>query len=177
MKIFFYLLDDQNLTKSQIYDSVKNSIRIHHAVAFYVTDYTKRKNVFRLCTADGSEFLISTKTKQEQESWMDSINFVAACFSAPVEITINTSLIKGKKKYPLKSVLPVNSTTKYQFKEQLSDHESRRIRLNDEIEEITQSLRLNYNLVGKHAKNAIQQLRYLKHEVCLNLVNLTNLMI
>lgn len=157
--------DDQSFAKSSIYDSVKNSIRIHHAVTF-LTDYKKRKFVFKLCTADGGEWLISVNSKQEQENWMDSINFVAGCISAPIDMQPSSSaLLNGKKKYPLKSVLPVNTTTKYQFKEQLSDHESRRIRLNDEIQDITQSLRLNYNLVGKKAKNAVLQLRYLKHEV------------
>lgn len=69
-----------------------------------------------------------------------------------------------KKKYPQKTVLPVNNTTN-QFKEQLNDHESRRIRLNEEIQEITSQLRLNYNLVGKKAKNMVLQVKYLKHEV------------
>ena len=70
---------------------------------------------------------------------MDALNFVAGCISAPIDMQSNTAaMLNGKKKYPLKSVLPVNSTTKFHFKEQLSDHESRRIRLNDEIQDITQ---------------------------------------
>ena len=159
-------VDDQNSGKNQIiYDSVKNSIRIHHAVAL-TTDYTKRKWVFRLDTADGSQYLISVNSRQEKESWMETLNFVAGCFSAPVEAPINSLNINSKKKYPLKSVLPVNLTTKFQFSEQLKDHELRRIRLNEEIQSITQSLKLNYNLVNKHAKNAVLQLKYLKHEVC-----------
>lgn len=132
------------------------------------TDYTKRKFVFRLSCADGSEYLLNANSKPEMDSWVECINFVAACLSAPPTGTSSLSSEK-KKKYPLKTVLPVNNTTKYQFKEQLNDHESRRIRINDEIQDITQSLRLNYNLVGKKAKNTVLQLKYLKHEVSIQL--------
>lgn len=156
--------DDQNLAKNQIYDSVKNSIRIHHAFCS-IPDYKKKEFVFRLSACDGSEYLISVNSKQELESWMDSINFVAAAISAP-KIDSQPCTSNGKKKkYPQKPILPTN-VTKYQFKEQLNDHESRRIRLNDEIQDITHSLRSNYNLVGKKAKNAVLQLKYLKNEVC-----------
>lgn len=119
--------------------------------------------MLRLCTADGSEFLISLNTKQDLTEWIDTINFVAACLSCPPIDTPSTNT--KRKKYPLKTVLPMNSTTKYQFKEQLNDHESRRIRINEEIQEITQLLRLNYDLVGKKAKNTVLQMKYLKHEV------------
>lgn len=64
-------------------DSVHNAIRIHHALASKATDYKKKQHVFRLQTADQSEFLFQTSDSKELQSWIDTINFVCASFSAP----------------------------------------------------------------------------------------------
>jgi len=166
-KCFYAILRDTTLYLHKDDQSLaKNSIRIHHSVAVVASDYTKRKFVFRLSTADGSEFLINVNSKQEMDNWIESINFVAAYLSAPAEVVTSSEKSEKKKKYPLKNILPVNNT-KYQnftFKEQLNDHESKRIRINEEIQDITHQLRSNYDLVGKKAKNSVIQLKYLKHE-------------
>lgn len=64
-------------------DSVHNAIRIHHALATKANDYKKKQHVFRLQTADQSEFLFQTSDSKELQTWIDTINFVCASFSAP----------------------------------------------------------------------------------------------
>lgn len=64
-------------------DNVHNAIRIHHALATKANDYTKKQHVFRLQTADQSEFLFQTSDSKELQSWIDTINCVCASFSAP----------------------------------------------------------------------------------------------
>lgn len=60
-----------------------NAIRIYHALATKATDYTKKQHVFRLQTADQSEYLFQTSDSKELHSWIETINFVCASFSAP----------------------------------------------------------------------------------------------
>lgn len=67
----------------QMTDNVHNAIRIHHALATRATDYTKKQHVFRLQTADQSEYLFQTSDSKELQSWIDTVNFVCAAFSAP----------------------------------------------------------------------------------------------
>lgn len=64
-------------------DNVHNAIRIHHALATKANDYTKKQHVFRLQTADQSEYLFQTSDSKELQSWIDTINLVCAAFSAP----------------------------------------------------------------------------------------------
>lgn len=64
-------------------DNVHNAIRIHHSIATKATDYTKKQHVFRLQTSDQSEYLFQTSDSKELQSWIDTINFVCASFSAP----------------------------------------------------------------------------------------------
>lgn len=64
-------------------DNVHNAIRIHHALATKAADYTKKQHVFRLHTADQSEYLFQTSDSKELQSWIDTINYVCASFSAP----------------------------------------------------------------------------------------------
>lgn len=64
-------------------DNVHNAIRIHHALATRATDYTKKQHVFRLQTADQSEYLFQTSDSKELQSWIDTVNFVCSSFSAP----------------------------------------------------------------------------------------------
>lgn len=64
-------------------DNVHNAIRIHHALATKAADYKKKQHVFRLQTADQSEYLFQTSDSKELQSWIDTINFVCASFSAP----------------------------------------------------------------------------------------------
>lgn len=64
-------------------DNVHNAIRIHHALATKASDYTKKQHVFRLQTADQSEYLFQTSDSKELLSWVETVNFVCAAFSAP----------------------------------------------------------------------------------------------
>ncbi|XP_053665242.1 PH and SEC7 domain-containing protein [Anopheles marshallii] len=75
--------DEHGFRKNQMSDNVHNAIRIHHALATRASDYTKKQHVFRLQTADQSEFLFQTSDSKELQSWIDTINFVCASFSAP----------------------------------------------------------------------------------------------
>lgn len=53
--------DEQGFRKNQLYESLNNSIRIHHAFASKAIDYTKKQFVFRLVTADQAEYLFQTR--------------------------------------------------------------------------------------------------------------------
>ncbi|XP_052873113.1 PH and SEC7 domain-containing protein [Anopheles cruzii] len=75
--------DEHTFRKYQMSDHVHNAIRIHHALATRAIDYTKKEHVFRLQTADQSEFLFQAGDSKELQSWIDTINFVCAAFSAP----------------------------------------------------------------------------------------------
>lgn len=75
--------DEHGFKKSQLSDSVHNAIRIHHALATKANDYTKKQHVFRLQTADQSEYLFQTSDSKELDSWIETINYVCAAFSAP----------------------------------------------------------------------------------------------
>lgn len=72
-----------SLHSPQLSDNVHNAIRIHHALATRATDYTKKQHVFRLQTAEQSEYLFQTSDPKELQSWIDTINYVCASFSAP----------------------------------------------------------------------------------------------
>lgn len=67
----------------QVSDNVHNAIFIHHALATKATDYRKKQYVFRLQTADQAEYLFQTSDSKELQSWIDTINYVCAAFSAP----------------------------------------------------------------------------------------------
>lgn len=58
---FFLFKDEHGFKKNQLYDSLHNSIRIHHAFAEKATDYTKKQYVFRLHTADHAVYLFQTR--------------------------------------------------------------------------------------------------------------------
>ncbi|XP_046803844.1 PH and SEC7 domain-containing protein isoform X4 [Lucilia cuprina] len=75
--------DEHGFRKSQMSDNLHNAIRIHHALATKATDYTKKQHVFRLQTADQAEYLFQTSDSKELQSWVETINFVCAAYSAP----------------------------------------------------------------------------------------------
>jgi len=106
--ILYLHKDDSGFRKSQISDSIHNAIHIHHGLATKATDYTKKQHVFRLVTADRAEYLFQTRysflydsylklliliylllfifivsDSKELDSWINTINFVCASFSAP----------------------------------------------------------------------------------------------
>lgn len=71
------------VSSKQVSDNVHNAILIHHAFATKATDYRKKQYVFRLQTADQAEYLFQTSDSKELQSWIDTINYVCAAFSAP----------------------------------------------------------------------------------------------
>ncbi|CAH1108088.1 unnamed protein product [Psylliodes chrysocephalus] len=122
--LVLYLHKDENgFRKNQMGDNLHNAIRIHHALATKASDYTKKQYVFRLQTADQAEYLFQTSDSKELQSWIDTINFVCASFSAPpLEAAV------GSQKKFQRPLLPC-SHTKLNLREQLADHEERVMRL------------------------------------------------
>ncbi|GFQ74632.1 PH and SEC7 domain-containing protein 3 [Trichonephila clavata] len=137
--LVLYLHKDENgcSKRQMMYDSLHNAIRIHHALATRATDYTKKQHVFRLQTADQAVYLFQTRylkdakqdDSKELQSWIDTINYVAACFSAP-----SLAPAVGAQKKFQRPLLPV-APTKLNFREQLLELESRVMKLEKEIEE------------------------------------------
>ncbi|XP_066261858.1 PH and SEC7 domain-containing protein isoform X2 [Euwallacea similis] len=126
-----YLHKDENgFRKNQMGgDNLHNAIRIHHALATKAQDYTKKQYVFRLQTADQAEYLFQTSDSKELQSWIDTVNFVAASFSAPpLEAAV------GSQKKFQRPLLPC-SHTKLNLREQLEDHEERVVRLETTLED------------------------------------------
>ncbi|CAH1126150.1 unnamed protein product [Ceutorhynchus assimilis] len=129
--LVLYLHKDENgFRKNQMGgDNLHNAIRIHHALATMAQDYTKKQYVFRLQTADQAEYLFQTSDSKELQSWIDTINFVAASFSAPpLEAAV------GSQKKFQRPLLPC-SHTKLHLREQLEDHEERVVRLEAMLDE------------------------------------------
>ncbi|XP_054706155.1 LOW QUALITY PROTEIN: PH and SEC7 domain-containing protein-like [Uloborus diversus] len=122
--------DEHGFRKNQLYDSLHNSIRIHHAYAEKAIDYTKKQYVFRLHTADHAVYLFQTSDSKELVSWVDTINLVAASLSSPPL----PSGVGCQRKFQ-RPLLPV-SHTKLNLREQLQDHETRIVWLEKEYEEL-----------------------------------------
>ncbi|XP_076241756.1 exchange factor for Arf 6 isoform X2 [Calliopsis andreniformis] len=125
-ELVLYLHKDEHGFRN---DSLHNAIRIHHALATWASDYTKKQHVFRLRTADQAEYLFQTSDSKELQSWIDAINFVCASFSCqPLEGAV------GSQRKFQRPLLPC-SHTKLSPREQLRDHEERVSRLEAELEE------------------------------------------
>uniref|UniRef100_A0A1A9VVW0 SEC7 domain-containing protein n=1 Tax=Glossina austeni TaxID=7395 RepID=A0A1A9VVW0_GLOAU len=112
-----YVMHEHGFRKSQMSDNLHNAIRIHHALATKASDYTKKQHVFRLQTADQAEYLFQTSDSKELQSWVETINFVCAAYSAPpLEGGV------GSQKRFQRPLLP-STHTKLLMKEQLESHE------------------------------------------------------
>ena len=133
--LVLYLHKDENgFRKSQLQESFTNSIRIHHSIASIANDYPKRKFVFRLITADYAEYLFETRfvcslsqyyflfikhsplsiwqnkingsDSRELQSWVDTINTIAASLSAPsLPMAVSSDNYKFKRE-----IFPVSHT-------------------------------------------------------------------
>uniref|UniRef100_T1HF04 Uncharacterized protein n=1 Tax=Rhodnius prolixus TaxID=13249 RepID=T1HF04_RHOPR len=120
--------DEHGFRKTQFSDNLHNAIRIHHSMATKANDYTKKLHVFRLETADQAVYLFQTSDSKELQSWIDTINFVCASFSAqPLPGAV------GSQKKFQRPLLP-SSLTKLNLREQLRDHETVVQRLELELE-------------------------------------------
>ncbi|XP_021914182.1 uncharacterized protein LOC110827109 isoform X3 [Zootermopsis nevadensis] len=121
--------DEHGFRKSALSDNLHNAIRIHHALATKASDYNKKQHVFRLETADQAEYLFQTSDSKELQSWIDTINFVCASFSAqPL-----AGAVGSQRKFQ-RPLLPC-SHSKLNLREQLRDHEERVQRLEAELED------------------------------------------
>ncbi|GAB6028193.1 hypothetical protein CHUAL_002395 [Chamberlinius hualienensis] len=127
--ILYLHKDEHGFKKNQLYDNLHNSIRIHHSLATKANDYGKKQHVFRLQTAEWAEYLFQTSDSKELQSWIDTINFVAASLSAsPL-----AGAVGSQRKFQ-RPLLPC-SQSKMNLREQLHDHEKRLMRLEQELED------------------------------------------
>ncbi|GMR48326.1 hypothetical protein PMAYCL1PPCAC_18521 [Pristionchus mayeri] len=76
-----YFSRDEN--EPPLYNALSGAVLLHHSLAEKATDYTKRKNVFRLRTAGLGEILFQASSDSEVSSWLHTLNLVAASFSSP----------------------------------------------------------------------------------------------
>ena len=53
-------------------------LNLYQAQCERANDYTKRKNVFRLRTSDGAEFLFAAEDNQNLDDWVKKISFHAS---------------------------------------------------------------------------------------------------
>ncbi|XP_041364937.1 PH and SEC7 domain-containing protein 4-like [Gigantopelta aegis] len=118
--ILYLYKDEQQLKKGTFVENVNNAVRIHHSLATKATDYTKKQHVFRLQTSYYAEFLFQTSDSKELQEWIDTINMVAATYSAPALAGAVGSKVK-KFQRPL---FPA-SYTRLNMKDQLQNHEER----------------------------------------------------
>ncbi|KPJ02888.1 PREDICTED: PH and SEC7 domain-containing protein 3 isoform X2 [Papilio xuthus] len=149
--------DEHGFRRSQMSDNLHNAIRIHHALATKATDYTKKQHVFRLQTADQAEYLFQTSDSKELCSWVETINFVCAAYSAPPL----AGAVGSQRKFQ-RPLLPCTHT-KLAMREQLADHEERAARLEEELA----ALRAARDSAHTHAHNAHSRDKdhYLVHEI------------
>ncbi|CAH2991575.1 unnamed protein product [Chilo suppressalis] len=119
--------DEHGFRRSQMSDNLHNAIRIHHALVTKATDYTKKQHVFRLQTADQAEYLFQTSDSKELCSWVETINFVCAAYSAPPL----AGAVGSQRKFQ-RPLLPCTHT-KLSMREQVAEHEERAARLEEEL--------------------------------------------
>ncbi|XP_072940024.1 PH and SEC7 domain-containing protein [Epargyreus clarus] len=144
--------DEHGFRRSQMSDNLHNAIRIHHALATKATDYTKKQHVFRLQTADQAEYLFQTSDSKELCSWVETINFVCAAYSAPPL----AGAVGSQRKFQ-RPLLPCTHT-KLSMREQLAEHEERAARLEEELA----ALRHQPHAHSAHARDKDH---YLVHEI------------
>lgn len=104
-------------------------LRVHHSLAASAPDYTKKKNVFRLFTADRAQYLIQASDTKEWRCWMDALNTAASLLSSPP-----LAAPCGSQQRFQRPLLPA-SLTKLSAREQLSDHEERVAQLEQDLHE------------------------------------------
>ncbi|XP_026322495.1 PH and SEC7 domain-containing protein 1 [Hyposmocoma kahamanoa] len=119
--------DEHGFRRNQMSDNLHNAIRIHHALATKATDYTKKQHVFRLQTADQAEYLFQTSDSKELCSWVETINFVCAAYSAPPL----AGAVGSQRKFQ-RPLLPC-SHTRLSMRDQLAAHDARAAQLEDEL--------------------------------------------
>lgn len=112
---------------TQMHTKKGNLMKLNHAFAKKSQTYTKRPHVFHVLLADKSEFLFEASSDEEMNSWIESINFAAACLSPPPTDTIKRQAVSLSKGI-------TQQQTKMSYWEQLVDHDERLQRLKTELE-------------------------------------------
>eukprot|EP00105_Crassostrea_gigas_P022739 XP_011442357.1 PREDICTED: PH and SEC7 domain-containing protein 3 isoform X2 [Crassostrea gigas] len=152
-----YLYKDQH-SKSQLVDGTQNAIRIHHCLASKATDYTKKQHVFRLETADWAEYLIQTSDSKELQSWIDTINYVAASLSAPAL----PNAVGSQKKFQ-RQLLPA-TYSKLNLREQLESHSNKAHEIEKDLHEHRQ-FPPEKGSKARIIQDYIEKESYLEHEL------------
>ncbi|XP_056017644.1 PH and SEC7 domain-containing protein-like isoform X3 [Ostrea edulis] len=152
-----YLYKDQH-SKGQVVEGTQNAIRIHHGLASKASDYVKKQHVFRLETADWAEYLIQTSDSNELQAWIDTINFVAASFSAPAL----PSAVGSQKKFQ-RPLLPA-SYTKLNLREQLESHDNKAHEMERDLHEHRQ-YPPEKGSKARVIQDYIERENYLEHEL------------
>ncbi|ESO89040.1 hypothetical protein LOTGIDRAFT_209989 [Lottia gigantea] len=125
--ILYLYKDEHQYKKGNLVEVASNAIRVHHCLVTKATDYTKKQHVFRLQSAEWAEFLFQTSNSKELQEWMDTLNFVAAAFSAePLPGAL------GSKTGFQRPLLPVSYTRKT-LREQFKNHEEKVESLEQEL--------------------------------------------
>lgn len=127
--ILYLQKDEYKPEKALSEDDLKNAISVHHALAIKAMDYEKKPNVLKLKTADWRVFLFQAQSPEEMESWIRTINSVAAMFSAPSF----PAAIGSQKKFS-RPLLPA-TTTRMSQEEQLKSHEAKLKHVSTELAE------------------------------------------
>ncbi|XP_078000869.1 spectrin beta chain, non-erythrocytic 5-like isoform X3 [Glandiceps talaboti] len=74
-QLLCFFKDKKDFTLS---NAATSPVNLQQANCSVASDYTKRKNVFRLKGSDGSEYLFGCKTTEEMTDWISKINFHAS---------------------------------------------------------------------------------------------------
>ncbi|XP_062410966.1 PH and SEC7 domain-containing protein 1 isoform X2 [Sardina pilchardus] len=127
--ILYLQKDEYKPEKALSEDDLKNAISVHHALAIKAEDYEKKPNVLKLKTADWRVFLFQAQSPEEMESWIKTVNSVAAMFSAPSF----PAAIGSQKKFS-RPLLPA-TTTRMSQEEQLKSHEAKLKHISTELAE------------------------------------------
>ncbi|KAI5702953.1 hypothetical protein M8J75_006036 [Diaphorina citri] len=129
--LVLYLHKDETETRTppNLCEVSPHTIRIHHSLATKATEYRKKQHVFKLETADRAEYLFQTSDSKELQSWIDTLNFVAALLSAqPLPGGI------GSQKKFQRPLLP-SSHTRLNPREQMKSHEDMVQHLEQELDQ------------------------------------------
>lgn len=74
-QLLCFFKDQQEFTESK---GAAPPLNLYQAQCERASDYTKRKNVFRLRTTDGAEFLFGADDTASLDEWVNKIAFHAA---------------------------------------------------------------------------------------------------
>lgn len=74
-------------------------LNLYQAQCERASDYTKRKNVFRLRTSDGAEFLFSAEDPRALEDWVKKISFHASLSPAQQLMSYDSYQVRQKPKW------------------------------------------------------------------------------